>query len=194
MADDDGRGTGTVPASVVLAMGMPTTKEDELLCEGYLKKIRGFAQNRRRWFRVTANHIAFFSADGGSLISYIHRDHVSDVRDISKYRFLISTHKPFGASGASSMILEASTPEAKNRWLLCLQKTTDSSRGTQEDTGHLYTEGYMCKLQGFGSRDRTRWFVLTDRYFSYYTTEAGDLMGRCPIEQIQSVKPIQDHT
>jgi len=75
-----------------------------------------------------------------------------------------------------------------------LKKTDESSRGTQDDTGRLYAEGYLCKLQGFGSRDRTRWFTLTDQFFSYYTAEAGDCMGSCPIDAISAVRPIDECT
>ncbi len=43
-------------AAVVRAMddGAP------LVCEGYLHKLRGFFQTRRRWFRLTSEALAFY--------------------------------------------------------------------------------------------------------------------------------------
>lgn len=86
---------------------------DHLLVEGYLTKIRGFGRNRKRWFRLTENYVAFYTADAGSLISYIDTSRVESVRDVSKYRFELVSSVPFGASGASSMLLEARTEDVQ---------------------------------------------------------------------------------
>ena len=84
---------------------------DELLAEGPLRKIRGFARNRSRWFRLTTKYFSFYTEDGGQLIAYVPRAAICDVLDISAHRFSIKTSLTFGASGLCEMLLEARSPE-----------------------------------------------------------------------------------
>lgn len=79
---------------------------DDLLSEGFLRKIRGFGRNRNRWFRLTNTYFAFYTEDAGSLVAYVPRAAIVDVRDVSATRFSINTTVPFGASGQSHMVLE----------------------------------------------------------------------------------------
>ena len=88
---------------------------DDLLAEGFLRKIRGFGRNRSRWFRLTNTYFAFYTEDAGSLIAYVPRAAIVDVRDVSNTRFSISTTVPFGASGQSHMVLEARSAAVRAR-------------------------------------------------------------------------------
>ena len=91
-----------------------------MLAEGILRKIRGFARNRSRWFRLTRAFFAFYTADGGSLIAHVPRASVQEVQDIDARRFLVRTAVPFGISGSNSMLLEARTPEVGAGWVLAV--------------------------------------------------------------------------
>lgn len=51
----------------------------------------------------------------------------------------------------------------------------------------VFAEGYLNKLQPFGSRSRHRWFELTSKHFAYYDIEAGECMGRCTLDNIERV-------
>jgi hypothetical protein len=103
------------------ALLQPPTWDDDLLAEGYLKKIRGFAQNRNRFFRLTQKHFAFYARDSGELISHVTRNDIFSVREVSSVQIEIITRCAFGASGAEKMILEAGSPAIKERWLSLLE-------------------------------------------------------------------------
>lgn len=57
------------------------------------------------------------------------------------------------------------------------------------DHGRLYAEGFLMKLQPFGSMNRMRWFVLTAERLAYYTTEGGECMASVPCSDIEFVMP-----
>lgn len=94
---------------------------DPPLAEGYLKKIRGFFQNRMRYFRLTKDQFAFYSCDQGQLISHVNRADISDVREVNSTSFEVTTTCSFGASGAKSMVLQASDSSVRDRWLSLLR-------------------------------------------------------------------------
>ena len=111
--------------SISRGVDVPPTMDDRLLAEGYLKKIRGFMQNRTRYFRLTMDHFAFYKENCGQLISYISRREITQVKDLSSDRFEVVTSAVFGASGAKTMILEAATAAIKARWLRALENDGD---------------------------------------------------------------------
>lgn len=162
--------------------------DDVLLCEGYLKKIRGIGQNRKRWFRLTETQIAYFTRESGSPISSLNRRDISSVEDQSPTRILILSRAPWGQSQSKEMLLEAADEEAKNKWLLCLRQPK-ADVGFRADDGLLLCEGYLNKLQPFGVMNRMRWFTFTTRHFAYYTKEAGVIMASCGLDNIVSVSP-----
>ena len=99
-------------AAVVVEEGgvVPVYEEvGELLCEGYLVKLRGFARNRKRWFRVTTGTVSFYERDGGRCIATTPRSNISRVADAgaTARNFTLVTTLPFGKSGQSSMTLQA---------------------------------------------------------------------------------------
>lgn len=112
-----------------IAIIPPPTYSDPVFAEGYLKKIRGFGQNRRRFFRVTLNHFAFYARDCGELISYVKRSDISELRDLGEDAFEVVTSVAFGASGSSRMILRAKNAAVKTRWLAALRKPLVSGEG-----------------------------------------------------------------
>jgi hypothetical protein len=46
-----------------LAASQYVATDEDLVCEGYLVKIRGFGQNRKRWFRLTIGHFYCFTQE-----------------------------------------------------------------------------------------------------------------------------------
>jgi len=161
---------------------------DELLAEGYLKKIRGFGRNRIRWFRLTAQFLAYYTVDGGSLIAYVPRAAISGVDNLpTTTRFVVRTKQAFGATGGTDMLLEAKNAKIKAKWLLSLRKIPGSSRGVDGDEGRLYAEGYLNKLQPFGSMNRIRWFSLTEKRLAYYTQECEEVMAAVHCDNIAVV-------
>lgn len=68
------------------------TRQDdgvEMVCEGYLVKLRGFGRNRRRWFQLTSRDIAFYEHDGGALVAITPRDNICAVTDINAQIFTV---------------------------------------------------------------------------------------------------------
>jgi len=67
----------------------------------------------------------------------------------------------------------------------------DHSMDAQVDeTEELLIEGHMTKLQqSLTAMSRTRWFVFTNRFFSYYDEEGGKLIAHCPIAQLKQICP-----
>ena len=59
--------------------------EGELLCEGYLLKRRGVAQNRRRWFRLTEQYLTYYDLDGGDVLDKVPRKVISSVERVSAH-------------------------------------------------------------------------------------------------------------
>eukprot|EP00051_Salpingoeca_urceolata_P001342 m.40220 g.40220 ORF g.40220 m.40220 type:complete len:277 (+) comp11343_c1_seq1:303-1133(+) len=182
--------TAEPPPSCLLGLPMADV-EDQLVCEGYLRKIRGFAQNRRRWFRLTATTIGFYDQDAGRLIHGIERAFIVKVTDVGRRRFQLQCGIPFGASGSDTMLLEAPSTEVKNKWLLCLGQRS-VGEGYRSQDGRIFIEGILLKMQPIGSRSRLRWFVFSEKHFAYYQEEAGEFMAACPIKQIQNVSPKGD--
>ena len=78
--------------------------DDRPIVEGYLKKIRGFWQNRKRYFRLTAKYIAFYEHNGGALIAAVERANIYAVNDLEPRRFELRTTCVFGASGLATMV------------------------------------------------------------------------------------------
>lgn len=52
------------PAQPAQQTPEPTT---QLVCEGYLLKVRGVAQNKKRYFRLTTQDLSFFTKDAVSV-------------------------------------------------------------------------------------------------------------------------------
>ena len=69
------------------AMAGQEARDDLLLCEGYLKKIRGWGQNRTRWFRLTTNEFSFYSKDAGDLLAQCPHDNIASVSSKEGTRF-----------------------------------------------------------------------------------------------------------
>ena len=159
-----------------------------LLCEGYLRKIRGFAQNRMRWFQLTDTRLTFYTKDGGELISSVKREDIVRVEEHEGRRITLTTGVPFGASGQSEMMLECESAAARIKWMLCLGQKS-SEKGFRADGGRLLAEGYLVKQQPLGiGLNRRRWFVLTDKTFSYFSAEAGVEMAHVDVDKILAVR------
>lgn len=95
---------------------------EQLLCEGYLRKIRGWGQNRTRWFRLTSKELSFWSKDAGELLSSCGLEGIQDVQTMEGTRFQVETEKPFGRSDNRVMVLEAPSDAVKTKWIDCLVK------------------------------------------------------------------------
>lgn len=187
---------------------MTDIDDDEvLLCEGYLRKIRGWGQNRTRWFRLTTKQFAFFAKDAGELLSSCARDGIKSVVDMpgEPLRFQIETIKPFGRTDNRVMVLEAPTAAVKIKWLDHLQhperEVAPVGMGvlereaptdiTAESATVLLIEGYLTKLQqSLTALSRMRWFVFTSASLAYYEEEGGALIAHCPNEKLIRVAPL----
>eukprot|EP00039_Didymoeca_costata_P001382 m.52012 g.52012 ORF g.52012 m.52012 type:complete len:355 (-) comp10767_c0_seq1:227-1291(-) len=165
-------------------------KTDKLLCEGYLRKIRGWGQNRTRWFRLTTSQFEFYSKDAGDLLAYCAVEDIASVTDLGGLRFQVETKKPFGRTSNQTMMLEASTSIVKQKWINNLKKKPAGvmvEPNTQEENA-LLIEGYITKLQAsLAARSRTRWFVLTTKLFAYYEHEGGPQMAACELNDLEKV-------
>ncbi len=149
---------------------MQEEHEDELLvCEGYLKKLRGFGRSRKRWFRLTKARLCFYTKHGGAMISSCWRRDILIVAEKGPRLITITTSVPFGASQQSSMLLEAPSNAVKTKWFDCLKQDVDSITPHSYADGVLLIESYLTKLQPIGSISRSRWFTLTSKFFSYFT-------------------------
>jgi len=191
---------------------------EQLLCEGYLRKIRGWGQNRTRWFRLTSKELSFWSKDAGELLSSCGLDGILDVKTMEGTRFQVETEKPFGRSDNRVMVLEAPSDAVKTKWIdslvKILQRTGLAAVGGADSTGGggdgstssgvgeggggggersneaLLIEGYLTKMkQDLGSISRKRWFVITTQYLTYLAEEGGDEMARCSLGNITQVGP-----
>eukprot|EP00035_Acanthoeca_spectabilis_P024267 m.453084 g.453084 ORF g.453084 m.453084 type:complete len:278 (-) comp20434_c0_seq1:107-940(-) len=177
----------------------PPTDKETLLCEGYLRKIRGWGQNRTRWFRLSGKSFAYFTKDAGELIGSVAVGEIESVKSVSKYQLCITTTVPFGKSNMLEMVLEAPSETVRERWesslgMLQLQKMDGGpvAFGSDEDT--LVAEGYLIKVQeSLLALSRTRWFCLTRARFSYFSEEGGEFIAYCPLDNITYVG-IEDET
>eukprot|EP00048_Salpingoeca_helianthica_P016791 m.234249 g.234249 ORF g.234249 m.234249 type:complete len:263 (-) comp19516_c0_seq1:23-811(-) len=161
----------------------PPTWDDKPVVEGYLRKIRGFAQNRTRFFRLTEKYFAFYARDRGELISYVHRSEIQSITDKDARRFEVKTSAVFGASGATSMVLEAPDEKVKFRWVSALRGAAAS-----EEAKELIIEGYLTKVQSLTSGfSRRRWFTLTSHMLTYYECEGGEAMASVAVCDIDKV-------
>ena len=85
------------------------------------------------------------------------------------------------------MLLEAPNVSVKNKWLHAFRREEDPSGGFRGQHGRLLAECYLVKVQPMGTTSKTRWFVLTDRHFSYFKEEGGEMMGSVLLEHITTV-------
>jgi len=186
------------------AMAGQEARDDLLLCEGYLKKIRGWGQNRTRWFRLTTNEFSFYSKDAGDLLAQCPHDNIASVSSKEGTRFEVETKTPFGRTENCTMLLEAPSMPVKEKWLKMFARSKNAPAGLDsslsvldhsmdaqvDETEELLIEGHMTKLQqSLTAMSRTRWFVFTNRFFSYYDEEGGKLIAHCPIAQLKQICP-----
>lgn len=176
-------------ASEEVVISAPNEDEEiDLVCEGYLVKLRGFARNRKRWFRLFPNSMAFYEFEGGPRIAITPRSNIANVVDggFSSRNITITTTRPFGKSGQSTMTLQAPSMGVKEKWLTALRLQP----GMTLPRGPVVCEGNLNKLQTMGSgMNRLRWFELTHSSFNYYDAEGGNLMAHCDVATIQLVTP-----
>lgn len=75
------------------------------------------------------------------------------------------------------MLLEAQDSRVKQKWLNALQRDFAETVGFSSNRAELLVEGFLLKVQPFGTVSKTRWFRLSTKKFSYYASEAGEEMG-----------------
>eukprot|EP00050_Salpingoeca_kvevrii_P006256 m.288312 g.288312 ORF g.288312 m.288312 type:complete len:395 (+) comp11947_c0_seq1:115-1299(+) len=177
------------PAAAPAPAPLPAEDEDEiLLCEGYLNKLRGIGQTRRRYFRLTNKRFAYFTEDAGELISMVLSDQIEAVADVDKTKIRVVTVSPMGTSSSNEVLLEAGNAKIKNRWMQAFKQKENLSGGIREQEGdNVLVEGYLVKVQSGVSSNKTRWFCLTDQTFAYYREECGELMGSVPVDKITTL-------
>ena len=99
----------------------------------------------------------------------------------------VVTKAPFGASSQMEMLLEFATQAIKIKWMEAFKQRNTGSGGARGALGNVVIEGYLNKLKSFPSSNKVRFFVLTDKEFAYYSEEAGEMKGSCPIGAILSI-------
>lgn len=163
----------------------------DVVCQGYLRKIRGWGQNRSRWFQLTTKALSFYTKDSGERIASCLVKDISAIKpENTTNRFEITSSVPFGRTQNTQMTLEAATPKVKERWLAALAVAKE---GTVSDEQKLCAEGYMTKMQtALDKMNRTRWFVCSLKSLAYFTEEGGELMSFCELENVDKVVVISD--
>eukprot|EP00051_Salpingoeca_urceolata_P000643 m.35013 g.35013 ORF g.35013 m.35013 type:complete len:982 (+) comp10886_c0_seq2:109-3054(+) len=164
---------------------------EQLIAEGYLLKIRGVGQNRRRFFRLTNKSFMYFTEEAGELLADIPVNDIKAATNVHKTQFRLVTKHPFGASSAATdeLLLKAPDVRVKNCWLRALQQSEDLSASwrQQSQPGKLKAEGYLKKVVGGVSKSRMRWFVLTDESLAYYFKQGDERMAILKLDDITTV-------
>lgn len=170
---------------------MDISRHDELLCEGYLTKIKGnILQNRNRFFRLTEANLVYYEENGGKRISSVPKSEIVSVEDSGRHRFQIKLNQEIGRKkGKNELTLEAPNSRVKDRWVSAL--TMDLSM-RQPNFEELIVEGYLVKVQPLCTTNTTRFFRLSTKRFSYYRDEAGDLFGSVLIDNIDLISATDD--
>ena len=78
--------------------------------------------NRTRWFVCSMKSLAYFTEEGGELMSFCELDNVDKVVVISDLSFEVVAKKPFTKSGASEMTLQCRDMLERDRWLSELRR------------------------------------------------------------------------
>eukprot|EP00047_Mylnosiga_fluctuans_P016285 m.53414 g.53414 ORF g.53414 m.53414 type:complete len:492 (+) comp6481_c0_seq1:31-1506(+) len=162
----------------------------QLLCEGYLFKLRGTVMNKKRWFVLTTTEFKYLDDNAGTLIARVALEDIDDVIDlVGSARFHVSTKCAFGQSQRSEMLLRSASIESKQKWLNAFLLASSIRDGQIVPADELLTEGYITKVQSTagGISNTHRWFRLTRSQLSYARSEAGDVMGATPIADIVQV-------
>lgn len=175
--------------------------DEVLLAEGYLIRSSGQTKNKRTFFRLTTLKMAFFTSNAEDTLGFVDVANIAAISDIGKTKIRIITEAPAGMLSnfrSNEMLIEAPNPKIKQRWFSQFSrvaKDSTSSLHSSEGDGmsklidgeKLLVEGYMVKVKPIGTANTKRWFTFTNRYFSYYKEEAGELMGSLPLEKIMSI-------
>eukprot|EP00049_Salpingoeca_infusionum_P019619 m.362710 g.362710 ORF g.362710 m.362710 type:complete len:478 (+) comp20795_c0_seq1:104-1537(+) len=165
----------------------PTGKE-MLLCEGYLKKLRGALHTKRRWFMLTTHRLSYYESNAGKLIASVAMRFIESISDVpNSNRFYINTSTPFGASGQLKMALEADSRTAKLKWINAMLQESSDMVGFNSDNAELIIEGALVKVQASVDRNKTRWFRLTTKKLAYYRHEGGEEMASVPLAHVTKI-------
>lgn len=161
-----------------------------LFCEGYLSKIRGLGQTRKRFFRFTSESLTYYTEEAGEAISSMIAPHVEYFSDSGKCRMRVTTKRPFGKSDMLETVLETPSEAVKLRWMeafRCFELLRMHGSAPTPREGALVAEGYLTKVKPMGYYSQERWFVLTARRLAYFEAEGGDLMASLPLSEISDI-------
>lgn len=170
---------------------------ERILCEGYLRKIRGWGQNRTRWFRLTTQSISFYTKDAGERIASCLVSEIVSVTQDSGKRFKLLTSTPFGRTQNKLMLLEAPSQPVKSKWLDALDFKKNQTQGTISESVEeiIYAEGYLNKVKHkINALSRSRWFMCTSKAITYYDEEGGNEMASCPLDNVILARLVDDIT
>lgn len=174
---------------------MDSSNRPELLWEGPLTKVKsGAFKSKQRFFRLTVETFSYYEENAGVLISKVATKDIASVEDSSgsKFRIILKDGVTMGReNGKSEMLLQASSRNAKAKWLEALGRQPGSSLSPGEA---LIVAGYLMKMQPFATTTTTRWFEVRDSSFAYYKEEGGKLFFKTHISNIQALQPTSDPT
>eukprot|EP00053_Salpingoeca_punica_P009207 m.82495 g.82495 ORF g.82495 m.82495 type:complete len:275 (-) comp14921_c0_seq1:369-1193(-) len=172
---------------------MDISRHDELLCEGYLVKVKSNPlQNRTRFFRLTEKHLVYYEENSGKRISSVLKSDILSVdTDVGKHRFAIQLRD--GAeigrkNKKTEIVLEAPNTRVKKRWADAFSLDLKM----RVDPEEVIVEGYLTKVQPMCTTNTTRFFRVTNRRFSYYRDEGGDIFGSVLLENIDLISATDD--
>eukprot|EP00040_Diaphanoeca_grandis_P039490 m.259220 g.259220 ORF g.259220 m.259220 type:complete len:296 (+) comp37707_c0_seq1:260-1147(+) len=174
--------------------------DENILCEGYLRKIRGWGQNRTRWFRLTNKYISFHTKDAGDRIASCLVTELVSVQDDKGRRFKLMTSTPFGRTQNTCMILESPSVPVKNKWVAAFERMlkdadapVDTESSERKET--IYAEGYLNKVKHkLNALSRTRWFVCTSSAITYFEAEGGAEMASCSLDNVVLARLVDETT
>lgn len=157
----------------------------DLLAQGYLRKLRGWGQNRLRWFELTTKIMSFYTKDSGERIASCLINDVMKVADDDGNKFQISTCVPFGRTHNTKMLLEAPNAAVKKKWVELISAAKAKSVSKENA---ILAEGYLVKVQtALDKLSRTRWFILSKASLSYAENECDTPLAFCTIDNIDKI-------
>lgn len=173
--DGLGRGAPLVDGAI------DNATRSELLCEGYLDKLKGNSmKNRTRHFRLTDSRFSYYEYHGGPCINSYPRQDICSIEDVGTTRFALKIlhgddAKPSEQNNGcdargktKDMLLSTQTGAAKNKWLQALRGNNKDRPGGCEI---LVVEGWLNHT----NTKATRWVRVTDRSITIQKTETGEI-------------------
>ena len=192
LMDMEGNMAGLCEGKAGLVDGaIDCSSRSELLCEGYLDKLKGNSmKNRTRHFRLTQTRFSYYESHGGSCINSYAKQDICSIEDVGTTRFALKIlHANEGkggkSDGAKDLLLSAATEAAKKKWLAALRGSIKDRPGGCEI---LVVEGWLTHT----SAKASRWVRVTDRTVTVQKAETGEIVISLLLNDVAFVDVTKD--